>query len=58
MRFSYYQRLAPNGKIAVPRPEHFVPLIIVLGSSNSQIELKVIYRNYDLGSLSYLSLQF
>lgn len=51
-----YEKLAPNAKLAVPRPEHFVPLFISMGSGSSQP--KVIYRSYDLGTLSYLCMQF
>jgi 4,5-DOPA dioxygenase extradiol len=51
-----YEKLAPNAKKAVPRPEHFVPLFIALGSGSEHA--KVIYRSYELGTLSYLCLQF
>jgi 4,5-DOPA dioxygenase extradiol len=51
-----YEKLAPNAKLAVPRPEHFVPLFIAMGSGSEQP--KVIYRSYDLGTLSYLCMQF
>ncbi|WML45796.1 class III extradiol ring-cleavage dioxygenase [Neobacillus sp. PS3-40] len=53
-----YDKLAPHAKLAVPRPEHFVPLFIAMGSSNGLEEPKVIHRSYDLGSLSYLCFQF
>lgn len=53
-----YDKLAPYAKLAVPRPEHFVPLFIAMGSSNGLEEPRVIHRSYDLGSLSYLCLQF
>lgn len=51
-----YEKLAPNAKLAVPRPEHFVPLLIAAGSGSGQP--KVIYRSYEFGSLSYLCIQF
>ncbi|WP_066370989.1 DODA-type extradiol aromatic ring-opening family dioxygenase [Neobacillus fumarioli] len=51
-----YDKLAPNAKLAVPRPEHFVPLLIAAGSGSGQP--KVIYRSYEFGSLSYLCIQF
>jgi 4,5-DOPA dioxygenase extradiol len=53
-----YDKLAPHVKLAVPRPEHFVPLFIAMGSSNGLEEPRVIHRSYDLGSLSYLCFQF
>ncbi|OPA76886.1 dioxygenase [Paenibacillus selenitireducens] len=51
-----YDTLAPQAQKAVPRAEHFVPLFIAMGSGNG--EPKVIYRGYDMGTLSYLSLSF
>lgn len=53
-----YEKLAPNAKIAVPRPEHFVPLFIAMGSVESLSNTKVIFRNYEYGTLSNLCLQF
>lgn len=51
-----YEKLAPNAKLAVPRPEHFVPLYIAMGSGSGPA--KVIHRSYDLGTLSYLCMEF
>jgi len=53
-----YEELAPNARIAVPRPEHFVPLYIAFGSGDPARELKEIHRSYEMGALSYLSLAF
>lgn len=53
-----YEKLAPHAKMAVPRAEHFVPLYIAMGSGNAATAPKVIYRSYEFGTLSYLSLQF
>jgi 4,5-DOPA dioxygenase extradiol len=54
-----YETLAPNARLAVPREEHFVPLFIAMGSAaNPLSEAKIIYRGYDLGTLSYLCFQF
>ncbi|MDP4083202.1 MAG: class III extradiol ring-cleavage dioxygenase [Bacillota bacterium] len=52
-----YEKLAPNASLAVPRPEHFVPLFIAMGSGQTD-EPQVIHRSYDLGTLSYLCFQF
>lgn len=49
---------ALNAKLAVPRPEHFVPLYIAMGSGAPDGEVKLLHRSYDLGSLSYLAVQF
>ncbi|ALS25241.1 DODA-type extradiol aromatic ring-opening family dioxygenase [Paenibacillus naphthalenovorans] len=53
-----YEKLAPYARQAVPRPEHFVPFFIAMGSGNPQNTPKVIHRSYDHGTLSYLSYQF
>lgn len=50
--------LAPNAKLAVPRPEHFVPLYIAMGAGTPDGEAKLLHRSYELGSLSYLAVQF
>lgn len=52
-----YRDLAPHSDLAVPTAEHFVPLFIALGSSKN-LNPKILFRNYDLGNLSYLSFQF
>ncbi|MGG5252695.1 DODA-type extradiol aromatic ring-opening family dioxygenase [Neobacillus sp. SM06] len=51
-----YETKAPNAKAAVPRPEHFVPLFIAMGSGQSKPA--VLYRSYEYGTLSYLCLAF
>lgn len=53
-----YEQLAPHAKMAVPRAEHFVPLYIALGSGHAEAAPEVIYRSYQFGTLSYLSMQF
>lgn len=53
-----YEQLAPYAKMAVPRAEHLVPLYIALGSGNPAKAPQVVYRSYEFGTLSYLSLQF
>lgn len=53
-----YETLAPCARQAVPRPEHFVPLFIAMGSGQSEAEAKVIHRSYQLGSISNISFEF
>lgn len=48
--------LAPHARRAVPRPEHFVPILIAAGAGTG--EAKPIYRSYDYGTLSYLCMSF
>lgn len=52
-----YRELAPNAKLAVPTADHFVPLFIALGSSIN-LTPKIIFRDYQLGNLSYLCFEF
>jgi 4,5-DOPA dioxygenase extradiol len=54
----FHYETAPNARLAVPRPEHFVPFFIAMGSGDAETEAQVIYRGYDLGTLSYLCMQF
>ncbi|ASS74058.1 dioxygenase [Tumebacillus algifaecis] len=54
----HYDQLAPHARLAVPRPEHFVPLFIAAGSGDPSTAPQVIHRSYELGTLSYLSLAF
>ncbi|MFC5702677.1 DODA-type extradiol aromatic ring-opening family dioxygenase [Cohnella faecalis] len=55
---SRYESLAPYSAKAVPRPEHFVPLLIALGSGTPGREVLELYDSLEYGSLSSLSLQF
>ena len=52
-----YKKLAPNANLAVPTPDHFVPLFITLGSSIN-LNPKILNRHYELGNLSYLCFEF
>lgn len=53
-----YEELAPYGKRAVPRPDHFVPIFIAMGSGNPERGAEVIHRSYEYGSLSYIAMRF
>jgi 4,5-DOPA dioxygenase extradiol len=53
-----YEKLAPHTQMAVPRAEHFVPLYIAMGSADSLANAKVIFRNYEYGTLSNICFQF
>jgi 4,5-DOPA dioxygenase extradiol len=53
-----YEEQAPNGKRAVPRPDHFVPLFLAMGSGDPGRTAEVIHRSYEYGSLSYISFEF
>lgn len=53
-----YEQQAPHAALAVPRPEHFVPFYIAMGSGDDPTKAQVIHRSYDLGTLSYLCYKF
>jgi 4,5-DOPA dioxygenase extradiol len=52
-----YAQMAPHAQLAVPRPEHFVPFFIAMGSGHLE-NARVIHRSYELGTLSYLCYEF
>ena len=53
-----YEKSAPNAKQAVPRPEHFVPFFIAMGSGRGLENANVIFKGYQFGTLSYLCMEF
>ncbi len=52
-----YKELAPYSDLAVPSPDHLVPVFIALGSSPLLMP-KIIFRDYELGNLSHLCFEF
>lgn len=53
-----YKKLAPHAKMAVPREEHFAPLLITLGSGIKENEGRLIHRGYNYGTLSHICFEF
>lgn len=53
-----YLRLAPNARLAVPRPEHFVPLFIAMGSGDENKIPVVLNQTYEFGAMSNLCMEF
>lgn len=53
-----YRRLAPYGRLAVPRPEHFVPLFIAMGSGDENKTPIVLNQTYEFGAMSNLCFEF
>lgn len=53
-----YQKLAPNAKMAVPREEHFAPFLITIGSGIEDNEAKLLFRDYNYGTLSHICYEF
>jgi 4,5-DOPA dioxygenase extradiol len=54
----HYAESAPSARLAVPTPEHFVPLFIAMGCGAPNTQAKMIHRHYEMGTLSYLCMQF
>jgi len=53
-----YAELAPYASRAVPRAEHFVPLLQAMGSSGSTGDPVLLYRGYEFGTFSYTCFEF
>lgn len=53
-----YRKLAPHANDAVNSAEHFAPFMIVAGCSDPDMDAKMLYRQYQFGSLSYLCYKF
>lgn len=51
-----YEKAAPYVELAVPRPEHYIPLYIAMGASEQHGS--ILHRSYDYGSLSYIAVEF
>ncbi|RXZ82624.1 dioxygenase [Paenibacillaceae bacterium] len=47
-----YDELAPYAKEAVPTPEHFIPLLLAMGSGDTGSKASLLHRSYQYGSLS------
>jgi len=53
-----YESLAPYANMAVPRPEHLVPLFIAMGSGNPERKPQVLFDTMEHGTMSTLSFRF
>ena len=53
-----YESLGPDALLAVPTPEHFLPLLYVLGASTAQERITFPVEGMDGGSVSMLAVQF
>lgn len=47
-----YEQLAPYAREAVPTAEHFIPLLLVMGSGDTGKKATLLHRSYQFGSLS------
>ena len=50
----HYERLAPHARRAVPRAEHFIPVLHAYGSSKEEAPPKIAFSGYQYGWLSYI----
>jgi 4,5-DOPA dioxygenase extradiol len=48
----------PNSQLAVPTPEHFVPVFVVMGAAENANTLATIYEGFEYGTLSMRSFSF
>lgn len=55
-----YAELAPYASRAVPRAEHFIPLLQAMGSADSSnaVQPVLLYRGYQFGTFSYTCFEF
>ncbi|MEK3719335.1 dioxygenase family protein [Paenibacillus sp. FSL H8-0034] len=47
-----YEQLAPYAKEAVPTPEHFIPLLLAMGTGDANRTASLMHRSYQYGNLS------
>ncbi|WP_195574085.1 DODA-type extradiol aromatic ring-opening family dioxygenase [Paenibacillus sp. 1001270B_150601_E10] len=53
-----YRELAPHATEAVPTSEHFIPLLLAMGSGDKNRRAKLLHRSYQYGNLSLSCWQF
>ena len=53
-----YESLGPDAELSVPTPEHYLPLLYVLGASDEEDSVTFPVEGMDGGSISMLSVQF
>jgi 4,5-DOPA dioxygenase extradiol len=56
-RLTNYEELGHDAQLAIPTPEHFLPLLYVLGTHQSGEELSFPVSGFDGGSISMLCVQ-
>lgn len=53
-----YRELAPYAQEAVPTNEHFIPLLLAMGTGDEHRQAKLLHRSYQYGNLSLSCWQF
>jgi len=56
-RLINYQKLGPHSRLAIPTPEHYLPLLTVLGASNMGEHVEFYNPSIDLRSVSMTSVK-
>jgi 4,5-DOPA dioxygenase extradiol len=52
-----YPQMGPEANLSIPTPDHYLPLLYVLGSRRKEDELIVPVDGFDGGSVSMLAVQ-
>jgi len=53
----HYETLGPEARLAIPTPEHYLPLLYVLGASSAPESVQFPVQGMDGGSVSMLAVQ-
>jgi 4,5-DOPA dioxygenase extradiol len=53
-----YDQIAPFAREAVPTPEHFIPLLLAMGTGDSNKKATLLHRSYQFGNLSLSAWKF
>ncbi|MUT68795.1 dioxygenase [Paenibacillus sp. NEAU-GSW1] len=53
-----YDKIAPYAQEAVPTNEHFIPLLLAMGTGDANRQAKLLHRSYQYGNLSLSCWQF
>ena len=53
----HYEKIGPDALLSVPTPDHYLPLLYVLGSRNKTDRIQFPVEGVDLGSISMLTVE-
>lgn len=52
-----YEKMGAAGKLAVPTPDHYIPMLYTLGLADGKEEIKQVYTSVEYGGLSMRTFQ-